>query len=251
LTFFLGKKVKKGIFADLIKTIFYGSIWSILFGFLFGEFLGTLGPSIGLKPILLDRADGESTLDLLMMVIGVGAIHIFLGLIIGVLNAVKHHNKKHLLERGGMLIGLIGIAVLVGQMSGFLPASTNILGYSLLVLGVVLLGMSFGVTGLVLGPIEFVGLLGNILSYLRIAALGLASVFLAKVANDLVGMVGNVVVGVIVAILIHSLNIVMGAFSPTIQSLRLQYVEFFRRFYEGGDKSFKPFMKRCLSSEEG
>jgi V/A-type H+-transporting ATPase subunit I len=89
-----------------------------------------------------------------------------------------------------------------------------------------------------------VGVIGNILSYLRIAALGLASVFLAEVANDLSGKVGSIIAGVIIALLIHALNLVMGMLSPTIQSLRLQYVEFFRKFYEGGQSSFTPFRKR-------
>lgn len=250
VTSLLSKKVTTGIFADLIKTIFYGSIWSILFGFLFGEFMGTLGGAIGLKPILLDRAEAESTLKLLYMVIGVGVVHILFGLVLGVINALKYRQKSHLLERGGMLIGLIGMIILVGNVTSILPSQTTIPGYVLLAVGIIVLGISYGKTGVILGPIEFVGLLGNILSYLRIAALGLASVFLAKVANDLVGMVGNIIVGVFVASLIHILNIVMGAFSPTIQSLRLQYVEFFSRFYEGGSVSFLPFMKRTLSQIE-
>jgi V/A-type H+-transporting ATPase subunit I len=61
------------------------------------------------------------------------------------------------------------------------------------------------------------------------------------VANDLAGSLGNIVVGVIIAVLIHALNLVLGTFSPTIHSLRLHYVEFFRKFYEGGGRPFEPF----------
>jgi V/A-type H+-transporting ATPase subunit I len=86
--------------------------------------------------------------------------------------------------------------------------------------------------------------IGSILSYLRIAALGLASVYLAEVANDMAGMVGSIIMGVFIAGLIHALNIIIGILSPTIQSLRLQYVEFFRRFYEGGQVAFSPFSRR-------
>ena len=98
-----------------------------------------------------------------------------------------------------------------------------------------------------MGPIEFIGLIGNVLSYLRIAAIGLASVYLAKVANDTAGMVGNLVVGTILAILIHALNLVLGAFSPTIHSLRLHYVEFFRKFYQGGGRLYEPFKSQLGS----
>jgi V/A-type H+-transporting ATPase subunit I len=113
-----------------------------------------------------------------------------------------------------------------------------------IIVGIVLLGASMGWLGVLMGPIEFIGLIGNVLSYLRIAAIGLASVYLAKVANDIAGIIGNVVVGMIVAILIHALNLALGAFSPTIHSLRLHYVEFFRKFYEGGGRRYEPFKSR-------
>ena len=109
------------------------------------------------------------------------------------------------------------------------------------ILGIVLLGASMGWLGILMGPIEFIGLIGNILSYLRIAAIGLASVYLAKVANDVAGIAGNIIVGGILAVLIHALNLTLGAFSPTIHSLRLHYVEFFRKFYEGGGRRYEPF----------
>ena len=118
------------------------------------------------------------------------------------------------------------------------------IGTVVAILGIVLLSASAGWLGILLGPIEFIGLVGNILSYLRIAAVGLASVYVALVANELAGSLGNLVVGMIVAVLIHALNIVLGAFSPTIHSLRLHYVEFFRKFYEGGGRPFTPFRRQ-------
>jgi V/A-type H+/Na+-transporting ATPase subunit I len=81
---------------------------------------------------------------------------------------------------------------------------------------------------------------GNVLSYLRLAAIGLASVYLARVANEL-GAVGPVWLGVSVAALFHALNLVLGAFSPTIQALRLHYVEFFQQFYVEGGSAYEPF----------
>jgi V/A-type H+-transporting ATPase subunit I len=72
----------------------------------------------------------------------------------------------------------------------------------------------------------------------------LASVFLAEVANELGGTIPSLLLGLLIAVLIHTLNIAMGILSPTIQSLRLQYVEFFRRFYQGGQSPFLPFKRR-------
>ena len=62
---------------------------------------------------------------------------------------------------------------------------------------------------------------------------------------DLLHMWGGVFM--IIAVLIHALNLVLGAFSPTIHSLRLHYVEFFRKFYEGGGRPYDPFRSSLRS----
>jgi V/A-type H+-transporting ATPase subunit I len=66
------------------------------------------------------------------------------------------------------------------------------------------------------------------------------------VANKLAGIFGNLVVGAIVAGLFHALNLALGILSPTIQSLRLHYVEFFSKFFEGGGEGFSPFQRRGI-----
>jgi V/A-type H+-transporting ATPase subunit I len=81
------------------------------------------------------------------------------------------------------------------------------------------------------------------ISYVRIMAIGLTSVLLAFMANHIAGITGNVVLGIVVAGLLHLLNIVLGVFSPTIHSLRLHYVEFFSKFLEHGGREFDPLKK--------
>jgi len=241
------RKIKGGAMGDLVKVLAMGSGWSIVFGFLFGEAFGNLGEHLGLHPIWFDRASAEYVIPLFMTTLAVGAAHQVVGLILGVLEAVREKSRSHLLERGGMLLGLVALFMLVGVLVDFLPAGMMTPAVGGLIVGIVLLGSASGIMGVLLGPIEFLGLIGNVLSYLRIAAIGLASVYLAQVANDLAGLLGNLVVGVIVAVLIHALNVVMGAFSPTIHSLRLHYVEFFRKFYEGGGRAYEPFRSHILS----
>jgi len=243
----IGKKVKEGLMADIMKFLRLGAIWTIVFGILFGEYFGDLGEKLGIKPLWLSRSEPDSIFPLLTMAIAVGVGHIMFGLLIGAWNAFVHRNRSHLLERIGMFVGILGLLFLVGSLISFLPSGFSILGWVVFAIGLIAVSVSMGTTGIFLGPIEFVGLIGSILSYLRIAALGLASVYLAKVANDLGGMVSSAAVGVLIAVIIHTLNIIMGILSPTIQSLRLQYVEFFRRFYKGGHSPFMPFKKRVTT----
>lgn len=235
------RRFKAGVARDVLIILAMGSGWSILFGLLYGEAFGTLGEHLGMHAMWFDRASPENVAGLLVMTIAVGAVHVTLGLILGVWEAYRDRSRSHLLERGGMLVGLIGLFFLVGVLVDFLPQALMTPAIVGIIIGIVLVGASLGWLGILMGPIEFISLIGNILSYLRIAAIGLASVYLAKVANDMAGMVGNLIVGIILAVLIHALNLVMGAFSPTIHSLRLHYVEFFRKFYEGGGRPYQPF----------
>lgn len=241
LTLVLYRKLIKGLLKDVMLVLVVGSGWAIFFGVLYGEFFGTLGEYLGIHPIWIDRTSAEDITSLLGMSLAVGAVHVTLGLILGVWESVLNRSRSHLLERGGMLLGLVSFFILVGVLARVLPAGFMTPAVAGLIVGIVLLGSSLGWLGLIMGPIEFIGLLGNVLSYLRIAAVALASVYLAKIANEMAGMVGNLIVGVIIAVLIHSLNLVLGAFSPTIHSLRLHYVEFFRKFYEGGGRPYEPF----------
>lgn len=235
------RKVARGVMHDILIVMAIGSVWAIVFGFLYGEAFGALGEELGLHALWLDRAKAESVAPLLVTTIAIGAVHITLGLILGIWEALRERSRNHLLERGGMLVGLIGLFLIIAVVMEYLPHGFMTPAIASLIVGIALLGASLGWLGILMGPIEFIGLIGNILSYLRIAAIGLASVYLAKIANEIAGLLGNLIVGLIVAVLIHALNLILGAFSPTIHSLRLHYVEFFRKFYEGGGRPYQPF----------
>src|SRR5574341_1196550 len=84
LCLWLMRKMKKGVARDVLIVLAMGSGWSILFGFLYGEAFGTLGEHWGMHPLWFDRASPENVAGLLLMTIGVGAVHVTLGLILGV-----------------------------------------------------------------------------------------------------------------------------------------------------------------------
>jgi V/A-type H+-transporting ATPase subunit I len=109
-----------------------------------------------------------------------------------------------------------------------------------MIVGLAVMMSTGGLMGLIMGPLELLGTFGNVLSYLRIAAIGLASVYLARVANEL-GSTAPLLIGILIGTLFHALNLALGAFSPTIQALRLHYVEFFGKFYEEGGSEYQPF----------
>ncbi len=232
----------------LSEVLIMGSVWSILFGFVYGEFLGEIGRRIGMRP-LFDRA--EDVTSLFLITIGIGAVQVVLGLCLGVWQGLRFGNRHEALDRGGKLIALAGLFMLVAVITERLPAGLMTPGVALVIVGVALLIYSLGGLGVLLGPLELLSTVGNILSYLRIAAIGLSSVYLARVANELGATAGksSLLLGIIIAVLFHALNLALGAFSPTIHSLRLHYVEFFTKFYESGGQQFHPF-QRALPGRE-
>jgi len=225
--------------AELSKVFVLGAGWTIAWGVVYGEFLGDLGHRwFGLTPIWINRE--EAIKPLLLFSVVVGAAHIILGLLLGLWAASRRHDRKGLSTSLGSLLALIGLFLIVGVSVGQLPSGFMTPAVATVVVGTVLMMALEGPMGLITGPLEVMGLIGNVLSYLRIAAIGIASVYLARVANEL-GSLGPIWIGVIVAALFHALNLALGVFSPTVQALRLHYVEFFGKFYEGGGTAFVPF----------
>ncbi|MEA1904139.1 MAG: V-type ATPase 116kDa subunit family protein [Actinomycetota bacterium] len=229
----------KGFAHDLARFLLLSGAWTVVWGVVYGEYLGDLGRRVlGLEPLWIDRE--EAIEPLLLFALAVGAFHVTLGLVLGVWQAYQMKDRHKLGERLGMLIALIALFFIAGAAAGMLPEQFMTPAIAAAIVGLVLLIGAGGVMGLLMGPLEVMGTIGNILSYLRIAAIGLASVYLARVANEL-GATGPLWLGIIVASLFHALNLVLGVFSPTIQALRLHYVEFFGKFYESGGKAFRPF----------
>lgn len=210
------------------------SVSAIVFGFLFGEFLGELGPYVGLHPLLFDRR--HAALATLGLALGLGAAHVLLGMAIGVWLAVRHGHARAAVGKGAALLLVVAaIATILGRL-GYVPPA---LDRAALVAAGPLLALAIAAEGLK-APLELLTTLGNILSYARLMALGIASVTLAEVANRIAGAGGPPALGLAAAALLHGVNFAMGLFSPSIQALRLHYVEFFDKFYEAGGRPYRP-----------
>ena len=176
---------------------------------------------------------------MLMFAITVGVGHILFGLLLSLVAKLKLRAMKGALLSFLELILISAMVLLVAVWLHLVPT-----GFvkPLVIVILALLPLLIFAGGL-LAPLELLKHAGNIISYARIMAIGLTSVLLASVANQLSGLTGDVLLGVLVAALIHLLNIILGVFSPTIHSLRLHYVEFFGKFIEHGGKPFDPLKK--------
>jgi len=224
---------------DAGKILGVCALYTIFFGWIFGEFFGELGQRVlGLEPVGIDRR--SAILPMFYFSISVGFFHIMLGMLLGFVSAMKRGERKEALYK---LLSILAVFVLVALLaSWFMPALTPVRVPLLTTTGVALVLLL--ATGGLLAPLELLKTFGNIISYARIMAVGLASVLLAYVANRLAGEAGSILVGILAAIVLHAFNILLGVFAPTIHALRLHYVEFFGKFIEHGGRRFEPLEKK-------
>lgn len=284
MAYFITKKFKTGGLNALALILFISAILSIIFGFIYGEFfgfpifnlelhgeiehglLGIAGPAIGGIHMPIHRFGEVQSLLLLTLVIGM--IHILLGLVIGFRNQTIGHGLKHaILAKGSWMMILIGgvmaIAKLMPAVMSKLPVPTAdpvfAAGGVLAIIGLILLIAGEGFISI----LEIPTLLSNVLSYSRILAIGLSSAGIALAVNTLsmnlfirpdgVYMskgIGLALVGVVILFIGHLINLLLGILGPGLHSLRLQYVEFFTKFYEGGGKKYVPFGYKRKYTEE-
>jgi V/A-type H+-transporting ATPase subunit I len=224
---------------DGAKILLVASLYSVFFGILFGEFFGDLPERLfHLQPLCIERR--TAIVPMIFFTLSVGVAHILLGLAFGVISEFRKKEKK---EAAYKLLSIVIILGMIVVLASFFNVFPTVLARPVIIAILFLTPILF-FTGGLLAPLELLKSIGNIISYVRIMAIGLTSVLLAFVANNLGGATGDVVTGVAVAGLLHLLNIILGVFSPTIHSLRLHYVEFFSKFLEHGGRRFEPLKKQ-------
>ncbi|MCP4639816.1 MAG: hypothetical protein GY851_05260 [bacterium] len=224
----------------------YMGVSSMVFGVLYGEYAGDLGHRLaGLQPVWFHR--GHDAMTLLVVAIAAGAVHIVLSLVVGIREAFRHHSIRHALEQLGLMMGLFGVGIGVAAYSGHFPLGAWAGTATALTLLAGCAGLLVYTSG-AMAPVqmmEVMSLVTNVLSYSRLMALGIASLALADVANQLARESGSLIIGVPLALVLHALNVCIGMFSPTLHSLRLNYVESLPKFYRPEGRRYVPFKKEA------
>ena len=237
------KKAVRPLLRDVGSIFLSVSLWSIVWGAAWGEFFGDAGHRLfHLEPLWVERS--VSVLPVVVFTVALGAAHVFFGLLLGIYQGIRNRHRHLWMEKAGNLAVLLALVAGLIVLKAELPRGVFTVPLSLLVIGLALLIVGGGIGGI----IETLGSIGNIISYVRIAAIGLSSAILALVASKFLDVFGLSVFGIFLALMIHLLNFVLAIGGSGLHSARLHYVEFFGKFYSGNGKEYTPFQRRSGSS---
>ncbi len=239
-----------------IKLLFFCGLSTIFAGFLFGSWFGIAA----LSKYALWIVPTQTPELMMSWSILFGIIHMFVGLFMKALNLIR---------RGQIWDAICDVFFIYILFTGFvltlLPYAPGIntsnldglvkIGNYLFIAGVGLVLLTHGrhsknLFGKIFGGVgklyDVVAFFGDCLSYSRILALGLASSIIGDIVNTLsMSFGGNVVIKVVaggaIIIIGHTINFALNALGAYVHSCRLQFLEFFGKFLEGGGEPFKPF----------
>jgi V/A-type H+/Na+-transporting ATPase subunit I len=278
----LSRYFKRGDGAQLVNILMIFAISAIIFGILYSEFLGFKLPW---EPLISSRhlniggegGEGAAIPELLVISIWIGVLYMTLGRILGMINHARNdhgsHRQKAVLANLGWILFMWGILIALWAYFS-IPLMIDLTRLTPVVAGLnpgVIAGILMIIIGAVfiarenaLDVFELPTVISHTLSFTRLAAVGLSSVAIALVVNYIaIGLiiapqlqhlsvtgVVIIVLGVFVFIMGHIGNAALGLIGGALQSLRLQYVEFFTKFYKGGGKKYNPFGMKNRFTEE-
>lgn len=239
-------KFDKGM-QNFIKLFHYLSYSVIAWGFIYGSFFG-----YNLPFQLLSITNDVITILILSVVFGF--IQLVYGLILnGGIKWRKQQRSSSYIDGTAWALILLGIGLLVINMvfwNNSLVQTISLVVIIANVIGIVLVTMLASenkVLGFGLGLYNIYGAtnyVGDLVSYTRLMALGVSGGSIAVAFNSIVDIFPPVMkftIGALLFLVLHALNIFLTYLSAYIHTIRLQYVEFFGKFYEGGGKALNPF----------
>lgn len=246
-------KLKMGPVGRRISWMFLISgIGAIIFGLITGSVLSLENINIGLFNPL------ENPILLLIIALGLGVIQLFLGLFISAYATIRDGRWMDALCNQGTLIFFLAMAILVMIKDAVgLTLYSNTLMYLLLIATATMvvanvrgkkgiLGFIGGILGGFYNVYGTIGFFSDILSYSRLMALGLSGGVMGGIMNQLAWMLVQGIpllgwiLGAAVFLFGHTLNLALSLLGAYVHSSRLQYLEFFGKFFEGGGKPFTP-----------
>jgi len=235
-----------------------GIFGGILVGSWFGDILNYLPPFLsGLRDLLTQKIalfdPTNNPIPLLILSLVLGVIHVYIGIILKFIDNLKNNKLADgVMDQISWLLFLTGIILFL--IKSMLPPYFSSIAWFLLLFGMLILVFTQGrsnkniimrIGSGILSLYNITGYFSDVLSYSRLFALGLATGIIATMFNMLATMVDIPFVGIILTIIIlfigHVFNLLISGLSAFIHDARLQYVEFFTKFYQAGGNSFQPF----------
>ncbi|WP_394903671.1 V-type ATP synthase subunit I [Clostridium butyricum] len=234
----------------MVKFFHYLSYPTIAFGAIYGAFFGDL---FKLQlPRLLDT--NTDVMSILALSVVFGAIQIFFGLGMKAYVLCKLGRPLDaLMDAGSWALTLISLGLMAGGMFLEIPVlkTVGIAGSIIGALSIVLTqGRMMKSAGGKIGQglyelYNITGYVGDLVSYTRLMAIGLSGGSIAGAVNMIMNMVpgpiGAFLVGPLIFVIFQTVNLLLSLLSGYVHTLRLTYVEYFGKFYDGGGKAFKPF----------
>lgn len=230
-------------------------ISSTIWGFLYGSYFGASIPGMWK---LLDLS--TQFMEILVLSIIMGGIHLFYGLLIKAYMQVRDKQYVDMffdviawyVTLGGIICLLLSSAGILSSKVGDVSLYVMLVGFLLLLIGGARAAEGNIAKKTAAGLYNIYGLssyIGDFVSYSRLMALGMSGGYIAFSVNMIAGMMwGKTIIGYVGAILIlvlfHAFNLFLSCLGAYVHSLRLIYVEFFGKFYEGGGKAFKFFRNK-------
>ncbi len=277
---YIKKKKPTGMSAGISRVLFWGGLSTIVWGVLTGSFfgitrtdstggvfsmIGSFFDKLHIFPAWIDPM--QNSMAMLGLCFGLGILHIVAGYIVGAIDRFSKGDWK-----SAVFDQISWVLITLGLVVGFLPAITGMAGTPVALpdavtktalicaaVGAALVVLFKGrekknplkrLTSGVGGLYDITSVLSDILSYARLFALGIATGVIGQVFNMLSNMLtgaDNVVLRIlgavlciVLVVLLHTFNVAINALGAFVHCARLQYVEFYGKFYESGGKEFRP-----------